>query len=111
VPVLGYISVSTVSKKRIFISRNDLPAWPYPAPVCDVKTLKPTPLCWFKTAASPPDELKTGIFIPIDTVGWNGNCDREHAPEYTVPTVYYTCADCRYHLKGKTQKPAFWIDQ
>ncbi|HVV55404.1 MAG TPA: DUF4249 domain-containing protein [Mucilaginibacter sp.] len=105
-PVLGYISVSSVSTKRIFIDRSQLPAWPYPIPQC-----KPDTICWPRAAASPPDELKSGIYIPLAPMDTTGICEAELTPAYTLKVAYYTCADCRFHLGGKTKKPDFWIDQ
>jgi hypothetical protein len=111
-PVIGYVSVGTISQKRIFIDRSDLPAWPVPAPLCDPNNFKPNPECWKRVSiyapAFVPAELKAGTYIPIGIIDTVGKCYRDSVRSFSVPTVYYACADCRVHLGGKTQKPAFW---
>jgi hypothetical protein len=104
-PVLGYISVSSISQKRIFIDRGQLPAWPYPAPQCQVPI---DPICWLKGSGSLPAGLVSGIYIPTDTIRSTSICYKEEKPSYSVYVDYYSCADCRYHLGGKTVKPDFW---
>ncbi|HWD90135.1 MAG TPA: DUF4249 domain-containing protein [Mucilaginibacter sp.] len=99
-PVVGYIGVSTVSRKRIFIDRTELPVWPYPAPSeCKVYFY-----CW--TGANPaPLEFTSGAVVPFGPIK-PGDCHM--LPGWDVQVADYTCADCRYHLGGKTKKPAFW---
>jgi len=112
-PVIGYVSASTISQKRIFIDRSDLPVWPIPGPQeCDPNVFKPTGICWPRVSPLEPtvipQELKAGIYIPIGTIDTVSTCYNERVRAFSVPTAYYTCVDCRYHLNGKTHKPAFW---
>jgi len=114
-PVIGYVSASTISQKRIFVDRKDLPAWPIPAPQgCDPNNFQPNYICWprvYPARGEPaviPQELKTGIYIPVGVVDTAAICYKDSVRAFTVPTAYYTCVDCRYHLGGKTHKPAFW---
>lgn len=102
IPVLGYISVSTISQKRIFIDRTELPVWPYPQPSgCQTYNY-----CWF-TAEQPPAEFTSGAVIPFGPIK-PGGCGVPALPGYDVQVATYDCADCRFHLSGKTQRPAFW---
>jgi len=101
-PVLGYVSVSTVSEKRIFIDRTELPVWPYPEP----NGCKAYGYCWF-LAEQPPAEFSSGAVIPFDVIK-RGTCGIPALPGWDVPVAGYECADCRFHLGGKTHKPAFW---
>jgi hypothetical protein len=102
-PVIGYMSVSTIAQKRIFIDRADLPVWPYPVPTC-----KSYDLCWFQSAAFPPAELISGLIIPLGVIKQTGSCDKEIRPSYTVIVGDNTCVDCRLHLGGINKAPGFW---
>jgi hypothetical protein len=109
--VIGYVSASTISRKRIFIDRADLPVWPVPGyQECnpDPNVFQPNAICWPRAAAGPPSELITGIYIPLGAIDTVGVCYKEPVRAFSVKTVYYTCADCRFYMNGKTQKPAFW---
>ena len=101
-PVIGYISVSTISQKRIFIDRTELPAWPYPLPTCSF----PYPICWSKGGPVDPD-ITVGNYIPVGLVKV-GLCGFPPKPGYVVSAGQYNCVDCRYHLGGKTKAPGFW---
>jgi len=101
-PVLGYVSVSTVSHRRIFIDRTELPVWPYPAPNGCVAY----GYCWY-LAEQPPLEFSSGAVVPFDIIK-RGTCGIPPLPGWDVPVAGYQCADCRYHLGGKTHKPTFW---
>ncbi len=104
-PVLGYISVSSISQKRIFIDHSQLPLWPFSLPSC--LTGMPNDLCW--PAGSPVDPfIVSGVYIPVDTITSVSVCYKMPGHFYSAPTYLYSCADCRYHLGGKTVKPAFW---
>jgi hypothetical protein len=102
-PVLGYVSVSSISQKRIFIDPSQLPAWQLPHASCLPIT---NPICWPKGSPVDPD-IVSGVYIPMDTIK-SGSCLFPPLPGYGVPGGYYICVDCRYHLGGKTVKPAFW---
>ncbi|MBS1532434.1 MAG: DUF4249 domain-containing protein [Bacteroidetes bacterium] len=108
-PVIGYVSASTIAQKRIFIDRSDLPVWPIPGYQCnpDPKVFKPNAICWRRSSPAPA-ELNAGIYIPLEAISTAAECYKEPIPAFTVKTVYYTCADCRFHLNGKTHKPSFW---
>jgi len=100
-PVIGYMSVSTVSQKRIFIDRTELPVWPFSPPECN-----PLYASWMKKGYI-DSNLPDSVYIPL------GPIESEYIPAlndtaYSVKVGYYDCVDCRYHLHGKTQKPAFW---
>ncbi|MBS1503497.1 MAG: DUF4249 domain-containing protein [Bacteroidetes bacterium] len=102
-PVIGYVSVSTISQKRIFIDRTELPVWPYAAGTCN-----PYSICWLKGSPVDPD-LQVGNVIPVGLI-MPSLCDITGVPKpgYAVRVAYYFCADCRYHLHGVTQVPDFW---
>ncbi len=97
-PVIGYVSVSTVSTKRIFIDNSKLPAWgtiPFYTN-CTADTIK--------TLADAAEAFKfhngRPLLIPIGSaVDKNGN---------TVGTLASTpeCVDCT--LRGSIKQPAFW---
>jgi hypothetical protein len=101
-PVVGFVSVSTISRKRIFIDRSALPAWPVP-PASGCKTYG---FCWF-LAVPTPFQLTLGYLVPFGPITV-GACGDPPLPGYDVEVADYTCADCRFHLGGKTAKPTFW---
>lgn len=92
-PVIGYVSASLVTEKRIFIDKKELVDWHYPnAPgsTCDVIYI-PYPLNDFRT------------FRYNDTT---------YGPYYFTsgPTLLVArkpCVDCR-RRGGVNQKPSFW---
>lgn len=101
-PVLGYISASTVSQKRIFIDRNQLPLWPI---------LPPTESCSFETLSwtnhNIPQDITSGVWLPAGAL--HASFDW-HALDsaFSVRAVLSSCVDCRLHNGGTTVKPAFW---
>ena len=102
--VIGYISASSVTQKRIFIDKAQLPYWPYNSPFACL----PDFACWKGgTGAVLPDLLRFNEVVPTDTVRY-GNCSGNPEAKFVVPTQDVTCVDCRIHLGGKTVKPAFW---
>lgn len=101
-PVVGYMSVGTVSEKRIFIDRTELPVWPYPQP-SECKTYD---YCWF-VGQEAPFQFTLGEVVPFGTIKLGG-CGAPPLPGYDVEVADNVCADCRIHLGGKTQRPAFW---
>jgi len=89
-PVVGYISVSSVTQQRIFINNSDLPYWGYIFPYeCD------------STITVAPDKISqvfqdSVLWIPV-TININGS----------VVGATPECADCRYG-GFSNQKPSFW---
>jgi hypothetical protein len=90
-PVFGYITASSVSEQRIFISNNSLPGWQSNPPInCPIKII------------GPPD--------PNNTLYWS-------YPDTSFQLYYYSsgamvitrkeCLDCRYQ-GGTIVAPAFW---
>jgi len=93
IPVIGYISFSTLQKHRIFISKNDVFSWnyyPYYAE-CEISSLPPPndPSLLFP-ATGPP------FFFTL--IGTNNG---------TYLFTDIRCGDCRNH-GGTTTKPSFW---
>jgi len=103
--VLGYVSASSVTQKRIFIDQAQLPVWPYNSPLVCL----PDASCWLKGAPL-PQALSYGQLVPMDTIR-SGGCPGLLQAAYLVPVQSNTCVDCRIHLGGKTVKPAFWVDE
>jgi len=91
-PVLGFISVGSVTSKRIFISKTELPDWKFSYPFdCGLPdTLKLSQTYLF----SDPK------YIPLEEV-YN---DAGILTGYTSTTK--TCGDCTF--RGTTRRPAFW---
>ncbi|MBS1526318.1 MAG: DUF4249 domain-containing protein [Bacteroidetes bacterium] len=105
-PVIGYVSASTITQKRIFINWTQVPDWP---PYISPLVCRPDFACWPK--GSPPQQLLAfGELVPTDTIR-SGGCPGIDKPSWTVPAQGAVCVDCRTHPGGKTQKPAFWIDE
>lgn len=90
-PVIGYVSVGSVSSKRIFIDKNDVSNWNPPVtPFCDVK------------------EIPKGFPDPLVYT----YPDPTYAPYYFVTggglfIAKKECVDCRLQ-GGVNQKPIFW---
>jgi len=103
-PVIGYVSASTVSQKRIFIDRTQIPAWPISPPSDQCPIEKPQ-LVWYD--ANIPVDITSGVWIPDDSlhVAYDSH---NYDSVYTVKTILYNCVDCRYHNHGSTVKPTFW---
>jgi hypothetical protein len=85
-PVIGYISASTVTSKRIFISEYQLPKWTpiYPY-ACEIE----------------PEEIGTyaALFYghpPVEIPLTQGG----------TTFAYYTCVNCR--IRGSKTPPSFW---
>lgn len=87
--VVGFFDASTVSEKRIFLTKSEIGGWLY------------YDGCFDKYAVNDPDSLRV-IFpanIPVDARG-SGN----RIEGYTGASP--ECVDCR--LKGSPIKPDFW---
>ncbi|GAC1304046.1 MAG: hypothetical protein NVSMB24_10920 [Mucilaginibacter sp.] len=98
-PVLGYMSVSTVSQKRIFIDKTELPIWPVPQNDC-----LPYTITWHKSDPV-PYELTKFIQIPLAPIDVSYDAKKKDSL-YSVKVGDYFCVDCTYH--GTNKKPAFW---
>lgn len=103
--VLGYISASTITQKRIFIDAIQVPNWYYSSGLaCKVDTS----CCWAKVGV-PPQLLSIGVLIPLGQIAPTNVCLGEKGPSYKVMVADNTCVDCRVHPGGgKTVKPVFW---
>jgi hypothetical protein len=101
--VLGYISASTITQKRIFIDATQVQNWYYSSGLA----CKPSGACWFRGSV-PPQFFSDGYLVPIGPIVKTNGCDGEIGPAFAVPVADITCVDCRLHLGGKTVKPAFW---
>lgn len=93
-PVIGYISASTVSTKRVFLGNTSLPrawqpAYPY---ACNIDSIK-------------HDIQGTLINLPV------GEFTITYIGSFFAPSGYTAteriCADCT--LRGTTQQPSFWV--
>lgn len=98
-PVIGYVSASTLSQKRIFIDRTELPVWPITPSEC-----APDAIIWYK-GGGPPNELKAFILIPLAPVVVGYDKEKKDSV-YSVKIGDYRCVDCTYF--GTAKKPAFW---
>lgn len=90
-PVIGFISASTITKKRIFIDNAQLPAWVaytyYDQQGCNLDTItlkSATDIAQFY-GGNPP------LYLPT------------YQPYLAAPA---TCVDCT--LRGTNKQPAFW---
>ena len=84
--VIGYIPVSTVEEKRIFISKSELTGWGY------------DPFCGEMYVPNDPDSLRKyyPAYIPYEMKGFYEG----------FFSAIAKCIDCR--LTGSNQRPAFW---
>jgi hypothetical protein len=104
-PVIGYVGVSTVQSKRIFIDKEDLPgSWltQYPYDCREDTTL-------FYNPKTKLPEVKafilTNLTLPTQTI-------RANAPDTTLLGYFRTdfiCGDCT--LRGTKKRPTFWKDK
>jgi hypothetical protein len=91
-PVLGYVSASSISEQRLFISNNSL-GW------------KSNPFINCPVVIIPTD--------PTNTLSWNYQ-DTSYGVYYfnsgnppTINIAHNECLDCRYQ-GGTNVKPSFW---
>lgn len=90
--VIGFVSASSTTEKRIFINESQVPGWNFSLN-CDVKTVD-----------NKPDSLKeyfTFMYRPYDAVKTSNN----EIVAYLGITP--RCADCRLR-GGVNVKPSFW---
>jgi hypothetical protein len=102
-PVIGFVSVGTMSTKRIFIDRDDLPReWilKYPYDCSQDSTLYVNPTTKANDVAA---YIISGIYLPTYAItGPMGG------PAIGYGRTSYQCADCT--LRGYKRRPGFWKD-
>lgn len=100
-PVLGYFSASTVSTKRIFLAKSDLPEG---TPV-DVSLFDDCSVDTFIIEKSSTSDIE--VFKAIDRGLVFSDFYREfvNISGYIITTV--PCSDCTYH-GGTLEKPNYW---
>lgn len=112
-PVVGYVSVGSITKQRIFISNRQLPFWlPDPAyPDCKLDTFL---LAYYARGSKIPINQENEFFnynkgaprdayIPIEAIGRPGSPPLGHSG------ASRECVDCT--LRGTNKRPGFWIDK
>lgn len=94
--VVGFITASSITEKRFFVKRSELPPMNVNTMYRDCYLEKDLPFdkdtIIFK--------LASGTFIPIDTFEVN------HVA-VSFSSAYHKCVDCR-KLGGSNQRPSFW---
>jgi hypothetical protein len=101
-PVIGYVGVTNVQTKRIFISNNALPSsWgPGADPNCAIDS------AYFKNPLTGANDVEANILhgslVPISIIAPDGF----HIIGYTASSM--ECTDCR--VRGTLQTPPFWIN-
>ncbi|WP_234735381.1 DUF4249 domain-containing protein [Tellurirhabdus bombi] len=92
-PVVGYLSANTVSEKRIFINRNELPGWRIPSgnEQCTIDTIQ----------GKDTKDYAKGGYAPIGTIE-----DMPYFPGSPLLMAFRPCVDCR--MKGSNVRPSFW---
>ncbi len=102
-PVIGFVSVGTVSTKRIFIDRGVLPSeWTlqYPYDCNQDSTLYKNPITKSDDVAA---YIISGIYLPTYAItGPMGG------PAIGYGRASYQCTDCT--LRGYKRRPDFWRD-
>jgi hypothetical protein len=91
VPVIGFLSASSIAEKRLFVTKDQVPpsfvtAYPYP---CEILSVDPKADTLYKYIT-----LKGMIPLTYGIMGAIDVAPRE-------------CADCRYY-GGSNVKPSFW---
>ena len=88
--VVGYIGISDLQQKRLFIKTSEVPGWNY-AQVCEPAIVR--------YRADSMKEYKNDIPIDVHEFGMRGDTiSIKIGPAY--------CTDCAY--RGSNQKPSFW---
>jgi len=113
-PVIGYVSVGSISSQRIFITNSQLPDWHtqpfYPDSVCMLAFGPDAPCCLYVYPPGPQNQVDAYInyltnnnpdpLIPINSIGLPGH------PPLGYTATERKCADCT--LRGTNKKPSFW---
>ncbi|ALD20701.1 DUF4249 domain-containing protein [Hymenobacter sp. DG25A] len=101
-PVLGFVGVGSVTQKRIFISKKELPgAWTFKTGYEDCGLL-PVDVLPLKGVAY--SEVLSETFSSGDNIPIYQYYNSEYGNIYT--SYPEECADCR--LRGTTTRPTFW---
>ncbi|WP_336514818.1 DUF4249 domain-containing protein [Pollutibacter soli] len=94
--VVGYISTSSITEKRIFVSRVELPAFNH---------MNPFSACMLDTVKLHPDSLREAFYygsnLPIDY--WTNDAGIRNG---VVGSASF-CVDCR-EQGGSNVRPSFW---
>ena len=108
-PVIGYVSIGSVTTSRIFITNQQLPAWP-PEIAATSCTLESCLYEYYPPGSKTPvnqvneyinyNKGATYPLIPVDAISLPGS-----------PPIGYTaaerdCVDCT--LRGTNKQPSFW---
>jgi Domain of unknown function (DUF4249) len=98
-PVLGFVGAHSVTEKRLFVARRDLPqAWPAPN---GYEACYPPDTLWLESKNPLPSVQSyfgNGSNVPIEQVSHKNNVG------YTAKSR--DCIDCR--TRGTSVKPSFW---
>jgi len=97
---IGFISFSTVQKRRVFINKNEITEWNY-SPYYD----NPDPCIEYGVY---PEVIAQYFLPPGGPYGYSmigQGLDSNHSTVYLFSSNL--CVDCRVH-GGSTVKPAFW---
>lgn len=107
-PVIGYITASTITTKRVVIDHNSLPfntGYYYPPPTqaaCDTKGIALEPAATFSQRLQ--RTFGSGDSVLIGAKGLPGGPITSYS--YSVKE----CVDCRAKIRGGTTvKPSFWF--
>jgi hypothetical protein len=109
IPVVGFISISTVQSKRIYINRTDLPATPewrniYPYEGCGIG----------RGLYADAGNINTVLVYIIESVNYPITTITQISPKTGKDEIIgFTfssrgCVDCT--LRGTPKRPAFWTD-
>ncbi|WP_210490420.1 DUF4249 domain-containing protein [Rufibacter aurantiacus] len=91
-PVIGFISISSVTEQRIFVTNAELPGkWRSPSPYCTFDTV---------LVGKEAEYFSSGSNVPIDRI-YSNNMSLIGYAGASKP-----CVDCR--VLGTTTKPAYW---
>ncbi len=94
-PVIGFVTASTIEKKRFFVSASEVPDWRFQE------------YCYSQLVTLRPDSTEfyfgTGGYKPYDTIDIDPV--RTQPPAYLGAFDY--CVDCR-DRGGSTTRPSFW---
>jgi len=92
-PVIGYFSVGSVAKERIFITSAELGQFvTFRYPYCEIKQVDPELI----THAAKTNNILYPIYEETRLIGW--------------AVASPLCSDCRVFGGGSTTKPPFWND-
>lgn len=102
-PVIGYISITNVQSKRVFIDNADIPL--YQTTVYPYNCGPPDSALFFNPKTKSNDVLNiiiNGTGIPITEIS-----QKNSTIGYTYSSI--ECTDCR--IRGRVQAPSFWKER